>query len=148
MVAAGPQMSGDPLALEKDLNSARRQPNLDFAAGKSVRDAVEMALELDMVVDADPANTPFGKAIGLRRQLGEVGPIELFEQRTAGDTEAPDRAFVVELPQQLADRGIEFSQTVEATVAQAAEQPSLDDQHRDFDLFLADRTYPDRNKVA
>jgi hypothetical protein len=25
-----------------------------------------------------------------------------------GDTEAPDRAFVVELPQQLADRGIEF----------------------------------------
>jgi hypothetical protein len=53
----------------------------------------------------------------------------------AGDTETPDRAFVVELPQQLADRGIEFSQTVEATVAQAAEQPSLDNQHRDFALY-------------
>ena len=45
------------------------------------------------------------------------------KQRPTGDTEAPDRAFVVELPQQLADRGIEFSQTVEAAVAQAAEQP-------------------------
>src|SRR5437763_11321615 len=67
---------------------------------------------------------------------GKVCWIELLEQRPAGDTEAPDRAFVVELPQQLADRGIEFGQTVEATVAQAAEQPSLDDQHRDFDLRL------------
>src|SRR5271165_4661210 len=73
MVAAGTQMSSDPLALQKDLNSARRQPNLDFAAGKAVGDAVEMALELDMVVDADPADPPLGKAIGLRRQRVEVG---------------------------------------------------------------------------
>jgi hypothetical protein len=108
MVAAGPQMSSDPLALQKNFNRARRQPNLDFAAGKAVGHAVEMALELDMVVDANPANAPLGKAIGLSRQRVEVGPIELFEQRPAGDTEAPDRAFVVELPQQLADRGIEF----------------------------------------
>src|SRR2546423_12724892 len=139
MVAAGAQMSSDPLTLQKDLNSARRQPHLDLAAGKAVRNAVEMALELDMVVDADPTNAPLGKAIGLRRQRVEVGPFELLEQCPAGETEPPDRAFVVELPQQLADRGIEFSQTVEATVAQAAEQPSLDDQHRDFDLRLVAR---------
>ena len=73
------------------------------AAGKAVRDAIEMALELDMVIDADPANAPFGKAIGLRRQRLEVRPVELFERRPAGDTEPPDRAFVVELPQQLAE---------------------------------------------
>src|SRR5437763_16113805 len=73
-----------------------------------------MALELDMVVDANPANAPLGKAIGLSRQRVEVGPIELFEQRPAGDTEAPDPAFVIELPQQLADRGIEFAKTIEA----------------------------------
>jgi hypothetical protein len=47
--------------------------------------------------------------------------------------------LIVELPQQLADRGIEFSQTVEAAVAQAAKQPSLDDQHRDFDFRLVAR---------
>jgi hypothetical protein len=39
-------MSGDPLALQKDLDGARRQPHLDLAAGKAVGDAVEMALEL------------------------------------------------------------------------------------------------------
>jgi hypothetical protein len=76
-----------------------------------------MAFELDMVIDGDPADAPFGKAIGLRRQRFEVGPGELFEQRPAGDTQAPDQAFVVELPQQLADRRIEFGQTLEATMA-------------------------------
>jgi len=84
-----------------------------------------MTLELDMVVDTNPADAPFGKAIGLRRQRFEVGPVELFEQRPAGDAEPTDQRFVVELPQQLTDRGIEFGQTVEATVSQAAEQPSL-----------------------
>jgi hypothetical protein len=47
--------------------------------------------------------------------------VELFEERPAGDTEPSERAFVVELSQHLTDRSIEFSQTVEATVAQAAE---------------------------
>ena len=90
MVAAGAQMSGNPLALQKDLNSSRRQPHLDLAAGKAVGHAVEMTFELDMVIDTDPANAPFGKAIGLRRQRVEVGPVELFEQRPAGDTKPPD----------------------------------------------------------
>jgi hypothetical protein len=79
VVAAGAQMSGDALALEKDLDGARGQPHLDFAAGKAIRDTVEMTLELDMVVDADPAQTPLGKGIGLGRQCVEVRPIELFE---------------------------------------------------------------------
>ena len=34
MIAAGAQMSGNPLALQKDLDGARRQPHLDLAAGK------------------------------------------------------------------------------------------------------------------
>ena len=56
-------MSSDPLALQKDLNGARCQPHLDLAPGKVVGDAVEMALELDMVIDADPANAPFGALV-------------------------------------------------------------------------------------
>src|SRR3954452_10281668 len=113
MVAAGTQMSSDPLTLQKDLNSARRQPHLDFAAGKTVRNAVEMVLELDMVIDADSANAPLGKAIRLRRQRVEVGPIELLEQRPTGDTEAPDRAFVAS-PRQAACRPAALCQTAPA----------------------------------
>jgi hypothetical protein len=39
-----------------------------------------MPLELDMVVDANPANAPLCKAIRLCQQRVEVGPIELLEQ--------------------------------------------------------------------
>src|SRR5205823_7124297 len=42
MVTAGAQMSGDPLALQKDLNGSRRQPHLHLVAGKAVGHAVEM----------------------------------------------------------------------------------------------------------
>jgi hypothetical protein len=42
--------------------------------------------------------------------------------------QGPDQAFVVELPQQLTDCRIELGQAEEATVPQAAEQPSLDNE--------------------
>src|SRR6185437_15731051 len=47
VIAAGAQMRGDPVALEKDLDSARRQPHLDLTTGEAVRDAVEVGLDLD-----------------------------------------------------------------------------------------------------
>src|SRR5437660_12919365 len=45
------QMSGNPLALQKDLDGSRGQSHLDLAAGKAVGHAVEMTFELDGVVD-------------------------------------------------------------------------------------------------
>lgn len=54
-------------------------------------------------------HAPFGKAIGLGGQPLEVGSIEFFEQGAAGDPEPSQRALVVELPQQLADRWTEFA---------------------------------------
>jgi hypothetical protein len=47
MVAAGQQMSGDPLALQKDLDGSRGQPHLHLVAGKAVGHTVEMTFELD-----------------------------------------------------------------------------------------------------
>jgi hypothetical protein len=90
MVAAGAQMSSDLLALQKDLDGTRGQPHLDLVAGKAMGHAVEMTLESDIVVDADSTDPPLGKPIGLRRQRPEVGPVKLFEQRPAGNTEPPD----------------------------------------------------------
>ena len=68
VIAAGAHMRGDPLALEKDLDGARRQPHLDLAAGEPVGDAVEVGLDLDVVTDADSPQAPFGEGIGLRWQ--------------------------------------------------------------------------------
>ena len=68
-------MRGDPLALEKDLDGARRQPDLDLATGKAVGDAVEVSLDVDMIIEADPSQPPFGEAIGLAGQFLEMQPI-------------------------------------------------------------------------
>jgi hypothetical protein len=65
VVAAGAQMSGDPFAFQKNLDGSRRQSHLDLAAGKAVGYAVEMTFELDVVIDTNPADAPFGKALGL-----------------------------------------------------------------------------------
>jgi hypothetical protein len=48
-------------------------------------------------------------------------PIEFLEQGAAGDAETTDRPLFVELPQHLADCGVEFGQTVKAAMAQPAE---------------------------
>jgi hypothetical protein len=114
-------MRGNPLAFYKDLDSARRQPDLNLAAGEAVGDAVEVSLDQDMVIDADTAQPPFGKGIGLARQLLEVRPLEFLEEGPAGDTEPTDRPHLIELMEQLADRRIEFSQTVKAAMAQPAQ---------------------------
>ena len=117
-------MRGDPLALQEDLDGARRQPHLDLAAGEAVGHAVEVRLDLDVVIDADAAQPPFGEDIGLAGQRLEVRPVEFLEQRAAGDAEPPDRTLLVELPQHLADRRVEFGQAVEAAMAQPAQAAS------------------------
>ena len=127
-------MRRDPLTLEEDLDRLRRQPHFDLVPREAVGHAVKMSVDLDMVIDADAAQAPLGKAIGLGGQALEVGSIEFFEQCAAGDPESSERALVVELPQQLADRCIELGQTVKAAMAQPAQQPALDDQDRGFDL--------------
>src|ERR1700680_3544104 len=101
---------------------------LPLRFGRSGGSTVEVRLDLDVVIDADPAQPPFGKGIGLAGQRLEVRPIEFLEQRTSGGAKTEDRSLLVELAQQLADRRIEFGQAVEAAMAQLAEQPEFDDQ--------------------
>jgi hypothetical protein len=99
---------GNPLALGEDLHGSARQAHLDLVAREAVGNAVEVALDIDVVVDADPAHAPFREDIGGNRQGLEQRPIEVFEELPAGDAEPADRARFVELPQQLDDRCIEL----------------------------------------
>ena len=55
-------MRGDPLALEKDLDDTRRQPDFDFAASEAVGHAVEVRLDLDVVIDANATQPHSAKA--------------------------------------------------------------------------------------
>src|ERR1700730_984633 len=63
VVAAHALMRGDPLTLVENLNGAGGEADLDFGADEAMRNAVVMRLDLDVIVDADPADPPLGKHV-------------------------------------------------------------------------------------
>src|SRR5829696_8887111 len=67
-VAAGPQMGGDPLALGEHLDGSPGHPRFDGLASEAIRHAVIMAVDIDMIIDADATDAPLGEQVGLDRQ--------------------------------------------------------------------------------
>ena len=125
-VAARSHVHGDPLALDEDLHGAAGEAHPDLAAREAVGNAVELARDFDVVVDADAAHAPFGEDIGFDRQGLEGGPVKLFEELPAGHPEPAKRSLLIELLEQLTDRRIQLGQAIEPSVAQAAIQsPSV-----------------------
>src|SRR5271165_1561773 len=86
-VAAGPQVDGDALALVEDLDAAGGQARVDLGAGEAVGDGVIVRVDVDMIVDADPALAPLAVFVGFSRQRLECWAIDLLEQPAAGDAE-------------------------------------------------------------
>ena len=71
-VAARSHVHGDSLALDEDLYGAASEPHLDLAARETVGNAVEVALDIDVVVDADTAHAPFGETLDLSDIVGRM----------------------------------------------------------------------------
>src|SRR6202043_3473283 len=82
-----------------------------------------MPLDLDVVIEADPAFLPFRVEVGLDRQRLERGAFDLVEQRTPAGSQMPRHA-VVELRDQFPDGGVEFGQREEAPIAQLRDDPT------------------------
>jgi hypothetical protein len=118
-VAARSHVDGDPFALDEDLHGAAGEPHLDLAAREPVGDAIEMALDIDVVVDTDTAHAPFGEDIGFGRHGLERWPIEFFEQLPAGQPEPADRSLLVEPLEQLADHENDFRRSAIAAISRA-----------------------------
>ncbi|MCA6105541.1 hypothetical protein J6525_45760 [Bradyrhizobium sp. WSM 4400] len=79
VVAAHALMRGDPLALVENLDGAGGEAHLDLGADEAMRDAVVMRLDLDVIVDADPADPPLGEHVGALRQVLERRPVDLLQ---------------------------------------------------------------------
>src|ERR1700751_6418197 len=89
-VSACAQMNGDALALMEDLDAASGQPRLDLGAGEAVGDRIIVGVDVDVIVDADPAHAPLAVFVGLTGQRLERRAIDLLEQLAAGDAESPE----------------------------------------------------------
>ena len=62
-------MGRDQLAAMEDLHRLRRDARLHLLAEQPERHRVEVLVDLDVVVEVDPAALPVGIFIGCRRQL-------------------------------------------------------------------------------
>ena len=91
-----------------------------------------MAVDVDMVVEVDPAQPPLGVFVGLRRQRLERRPVE-FEQEVAAAHPKTAHRPCVEVGDQQRDRLVERGQREEAPMAQTGQDPALDHQHRHLD---------------
>ena len=104
-----------------------------------MRHAVVVAVELDVVVDVDagaleardrPCAWPAAAAAPARSRASKA---------LARQPGSFLNGALVQIDQQLGDRRVELGQAEEAPVAQAREDPALDDLHPDFDLGLVAR---------
>jgi hypothetical protein len=104
-----------------------------------------VSLDIDVIIDADAAYAPLGEHIRLARQWLERRAVELFEQLSTRAAETADWSLFVERFEQLIDRRVQIGQTVELSMAQPRQDPSLDDEHRRLDLgFVARPAWPGR----
>lgn len=80
-----------------------------------------MRVDLDVIIDADAAQTPFAIFIGLDWQRLQRRAVDLFEQLAAGGAEPAEGPLLVEIFQHLADRRVDLRQAVKGPAAQSAE---------------------------
>ena len=126
------------LAAVEDLHRLCRDARLDLFAEQPERYRIEMLVDLDVVVEIDPAALPGGIFIRCRWQLPQCGPVELLVKGTSGGTPAAHRTNV-EIINQPADRLVQLGQREEPPVAQPRQNPALHDLDPDFNLRLVTR---------
>ncbi len=114
-------MSGNSLALVEDLDRIGGDTSLDLLAGKAIGNGIIVPLDLDVIIQPGTPDTLLGKNIAFDRQWSQSRTIKLFEQLAAGDANAAQDSFVIEVMKQFADRGIDLGQTIEDAMAQPAQ---------------------------
>ena len=110
----------------------------DLLLQEAVRDRVVMAIDVDVIVQRHGALAPFGVFVGRVRQRLQRRAVDLPEELPAARPEMP-RHLAVQRLQRLADRFIQLLEGMEAPIAQARENPALDELNRNFDLALVAR---------
>ena len=128
-------VSRDPLAAMEDLDGSRRQTHVDLLADQGVRHGVEEAGGLDMVVEVDPGEPPFGILVIAGRQRSQGWPLDALEELAPADPETAHHVGVDALHRDR-DRGIALGEREEGLPPQPAKDVGLGEADPGFDLRL------------
>ena len=122
------QMRRHAFAAQENLDGPGGDPRLDGLPDETVRNAVIVLGDLDMVVEIDATALPLRILVGLVRQCQQGRTIELVEELAPAASPTPQCA-IVEIDQQAADRLVESRKREEAAVPQPRQNPATDDLH-------------------
>lgn len=135
-VTAG--VHGDALPAIQDLDGPGGETNVDLLTDERVRNAVIVALDLDVVIDVDARLPPLREGAGSGGQRGEFGPVEFLEATPPTARELLERP-VVQLLQEPGDLPVRLGETHERLVAQRRQDPALADLNAGFHLGFVPR---------
>ena len=116
-------------------------PRAVMRASTSVRakrwGGVIVGVDVDVIVDPDPAAAPLAVFVRLPRQRLQRRAIDLLEQLAACDAEPAQGLAFVELRHQFTERGVDVGETVEDPSPKPAEEPALLRVHPDIHVEIA-----------
>jgi hypothetical protein len=128
-------MTGDAIVLVEQLDGLVGNAGLDYLAHQPIRHRVEVAVDLDVVVQPRAAAPPFRVGIRLGRQVQQGITFDRLEQSAPGRAEMAHRPLV-QIGDQLADRAVQLRQGEEPAVPQSGQHPALHHLDGDLDLGL------------
>ena len=133
--APAAEMAGNPPAAAEDLHCVRTQADLAALTGELIGNAVVMAVDLEVVIDADLRHLPDAELVGPIRKRLQRRPIQALEQTVAASRQLLEGA-VIEPGKPFGDDRIRLGEGEEGEVADAGQDPALGDQDPGFDFGL------------
>src|SRR5579863_916067 len=130
-------MGGEALTPMEQLEGAGRGAKVDLLADQAGRNPVEKAIDLDVIIERDAGEAPFGELIVGVRQRRHCWPFDRLEQMAAADAEPPHNMGVDALDGG-GDRRVGLCEREESLTAKPAEDIGLSETDAGFDLgFVA-----------
>ena len=128
----------DTVALQEDFHRPVRESGLDAGVDELIRHAVEVVIDLHVVIDVHAARLPGRQLVACARERPEGGPIDLLEEGAPTDPETLHRPRVDRVDARV-DGGIEVGEGEEGLMPEGGQDPSLGDLDTHLDLRLVRR---------
>ena len=128
---SAPNVARHAAAANEDLDRARTDADIGPLAHELEWNAVVVAVDLEVIVDADHGPLPGGELVGPRRERAESWSIDRLKDAAPAPFELAEGP-VVEPFEPFPNGGIGLGETEERPVAQRREDPTLGDLDADF----------------